>query len=77
MNGIERQIDHLGRVVIPIEYRKKLGIKNNSKVFILLEDGKIIIRAERAVCAFCGKRVDNEIELRLCCECIARVKACL
>ena len=31
---IEREIDDVGRVVIPMEYRKNLGIEFNSKVLI-------------------------------------------
>ena len=45
MKGIEREIDRLGRVVIPIEFRKKLGIEFNSKVLISLSNGEIIITA--------------------------------
>ena len=31
MDGIEKEIDALGRVVIPIEFRNKLGIDKNEK----------------------------------------------
>ena len=36
MSGIEREIDDVGRVVIPMEFRKALGVEFNSKVLISL-----------------------------------------
>lgn len=40
---IERKIDELGRVVIPIETRKKLGIKEGDTLAIDIEDKKITL----------------------------------
>mgnify|MGYP003299815809 CR=1 FL=1 len=38
--GITRKIDELGRVVLPIEFRKQLGLKHKDPVNIyLLENG--------------------------------------
>ena len=36
--GIVRNIDELGRVVVPKELRKKLGISNTDPVEIYVED---------------------------------------
>ena len=47
MNGVEREIDNNGRVVIPMEFRKALGIKFNSRVLIFLSNGEIVIRAKK------------------------------
>ena len=74
MRVIEREIDDVGRVVIPMEYRKKLGIEFNSKVLISFEDGTIIIRAKKETCALCGKKIENDKSLRLCNECINKAK---
>ena len=38
-----RKVDGLGRIVLPIEMRRGLGLKENSPVDIKQEDGKIII----------------------------------
>ncbi len=42
----ERKVDQLGRVVLPADYRKKLGIKENDELefFIDLEEQTIILR---------------------------------
>ena len=38
-----RKVDGLGRIVLPIEMRRELGLKEDSPVDIKQEDGKIII----------------------------------
>ena len=38
-----RNIDNLGRLVIPSEYRKELGIENGSSLNMELEKDKIVI----------------------------------
>ena len=74
MNGIEREIDSLGRVVIPIEYRRKIGVMENSKVIISLSGETIHISAAQRCCALCMADIDSR-EMRLCDRCIERVKA--
>ena len=71
---IEREIDNVGRIVIPMEYRKELGIEFNSKVLISCENGIITIRAKKETCALCSKRIEAENGIRLCEECISQVK---
>ena len=74
MKGIEREIDHVGRVVIPMEYRKELGVEFNSKVLISLLDGEIVIRAQNTVCALCGEKIESDKRIRLCNSCISKAK---
>ena len=52
--GIVRNIDELGRVVVPKELRRKLGIANTDPVEIFVEEDKIIIKKYISVCHFCG-----------------------
>lgn len=52
--GIVRNIDELGRVVVPKELRRKLGIANTDPVEIYVEDDKIILKKYIPVCHFCG-----------------------
>lgn len=42
--GIVRKIDDLGRVVIPAEYRRVLGIKEGDELEIELENDRVTIR---------------------------------
>lgn len=56
MKGIQRRIDKLGRVVIPMELRKELCVEFNSKVVITLS-GDEIIKPLDSLCALCGERI--------------------
>ena len=75
MNGIEKEIDSLGRVVIPATFRKKLGIKSNARVLISLEDNIITISPSIKHCALCGKAINKEQTLRICNDCILKIKS--
>ena len=47
VRGIVRKLDGLGRLVIPKEYRKELGIENGDEMEIfLLETGVLIKKKE-------------------------------
>ena len=51
--GIVRQMDSLGRIVIPIELRRTLQIDKQDPIEIFVEGDKIILRKHRAACVFC------------------------
>ena len=73
--GIVRNIDELGRVVVPKELRKKLGIANTDPVEIYVEGEKIILTKYRPACHFCGS-VDNVVEFKdkiVCKSCIGEL----
>ena len=56
--GIVRNIDELGRIVIPKEIRKKLGIANNDPVEIYVEGERIMLMKYHPACHFCGSTED-------------------
>ena len=43
MISISRKVDELGRIVIPIEVRKELGIKDGESLDISVIDNKIVL----------------------------------
>lgn len=73
--GIVRNIDELGRVVVPKELRKKLGIANTDPVEIYVEDDKIILKKYIPVCHFCGGsgNLTTFMEKNICSDCIAKL----
>lgn len=71
MNGIEKEIDNLGRVVIPIEFQKKLGVDAFSKVSISLTDDTPIDKR----CALCGKTIKSNGKFKLCNNCILQIRS--
>jgi len=53
-----RKIDELGRVVIPIELRKSLDIKERDSLGITLTEGGIFIKKEEPSCIFCNSIIE-------------------
>ncbi|MBO7195871.1 MAG: AbrB/MazE/SpoVT family DNA-binding domain-containing protein [Clostridia bacterium] len=73
--GIVRNIDELGRVVVPKELRKKLGIANTDPVEIYVEEDKIILKKYLPVCHFCGatEGLTEFKEKNICHSCIGEL----
>ena len=53
-----RKIDELGRIVIPIELRKILDIKERDSLGISLTENGILIKKEKPSCIFCNSTED-------------------
>lgn len=51
--GVVRNIDELGRLVVPKEMRTTLGIDYSDPVEISIEEDKIVIRKYAPYCIFC------------------------
>ena len=54
LSGIARKVDDLGRVVLPVEMRRALGLTAGDEVDISLDDNAIFLRKVEAKCTFCG-----------------------
>lgn len=52
--GIVRRVDELGRIVIPMELRRTLGIKEGDGMEIYVDGEKIMLRKYEPACIFCG-----------------------
>ena len=74
--GIVRRVDDLGRIVIPMELRRTLGIHEHDALSISLEDGRIVLQKYSAACAICGSETDVRTvrERPVCAECIEAIK---
>ena len=58
LSGIARKVDDLGRVVLPVEMRRALGLNAGDEVDISLDDGTVVLRKVEARCTFCGRADD-------------------
>lgn len=59
LTGISRHVDELGRVVIPKELRRNLGIEEGDLMEISLKGQDIILRkVSQKCCQVCGQAVD-------------------
>ena len=73
--GIVRNVDNLGRIVIPMELRSTLGIEEKDPVEIFTEGDTIILRKYQRGCALCGG-MDGLIDVdgvAICRECAAKI----
>lgn len=52
--GIIRKVDELGRIVIPMELRTKLGIAEKDSLEIFVDGNSIILKKYTSSCTFCG-----------------------
>lgn len=59
--GIVRKVDELGRVVIPIELRRTLGIEEKDALEIYVDNEKIILKKYEPACVFCGNASNVQI----------------
>lgn len=75
--GIVRRVDDLGRIVIPMELRRTLGIREHDPLSISVEDGRVILQKHRSACVICGSQ--DEVRLirdrPVCAECVGTIKA--
>ncbi len=74
--GILRQIDDLGRFVLPIEIRRALNINLKDSIEIYTENDRIILKKYQPACIFCDSS-SNVISFegkRICEECLAKLK---
>ena len=74
MGEVERKIDKLGRVVIPIEFRRKIGAQKDASVLVSMDNDSVIITSASKKCALCGAWIVEEGRFRLCKECVRRVR---
>ena len=74
--GIVRDLDMLGRVVIPKEIRTTLDIKEGDPIEVFVNGSDIVLRKYENSCTFCG----SESELlvfegkKICKACLKRIK---
>ena len=75
-SGIVRNVDDLGRVVVPKELRRRMGIENGDAVEIYGEENRIIIEKYTPACLFCGGN-DGIVQFkdkRICSACIEQLR---
>jgi transcriptional pleiotropic regulator of transition state genes len=75
--GIVRKLDSLGRVVLPMELRKTLGINPEDPMEIFVDGDQIIVKKYVAGCFFCGTVSDKNKGLNgkeICKNCLNSFK---
>ncbi|MEN6390191.1 MAG: AbrB/MazE/SpoVT family DNA-binding domain-containing protein [Syntrophomonas sp.] len=73
--GVVRKVDELGRIVIPIELRRTMGIEEKDALEIYVDNEKIILKKYEPACIFCGnaEEVINYKGKNLCRSCLTEL----
>ena len=75
--GIVRRVDDLGRIVIPMELRRTLGIKVKDPIAIFVEGDNIILTKHKDACAICGETDAEIVQVKdrpVCTDCVGAIK---
>jgi transcriptional pleiotropic regulator of transition state genes len=69
--GIVRKVDELGRVVLPIELRRTLGIDEKDALEIYVDEERIVLKKYEPACVFCGNASNVHVYRgkNVCLEC--------
>ena len=70
--GIVRKVDELGRVVLPIELRRTLGIEVKDSLEIFVNGSQIVLQKYEPCCIFCGSadNVQKRLGKNICASCL-------
>ena len=75
MKVVARRIDKLGRIVLPMDLRKAVGLEGEAEVVIGVCGNSITVCGTQARCRLCGAAQDLSHPLGICSSCIAKIKA--
>ncbi len=75
--GIVRRVDDLGRIVIPMELRRTLGINVKDPMAIFVDGERIILQKHNDVCSICGSpdEIERIKDRPVCADCVKTIKA--
>lgn len=74
--GIVRNVDPLGRIVLPKELRGTLDIQENDALEIFVDGDAIVLKKYQPGCIFCNETVGVIIfkDKKICPECLSNIK---
>lgn len=73
MELVGRRIDKLGRIVLPMDFRKALGLEGEAEVVLGINGNAITVRGADTACRLCGSSEDVS-ELKVCSSCVRKIK---
>lgn len=76
--GITRQLDPLGRIVLPMELRRNLNLNSGDSLEIYVEGENIILKKYGKICICCGNEEQEHLikvgDIYLCSDCVEKLK---
>ena len=75
-SGTSRHIDQLGRIVIPADLRRALGIREGDHLEFQADRDKLVLRKVEPGCAICGGRDElmTVRERNVCLGCVQEIR---
>ena len=75
--GIVRRVDELGRIVLPIELRRTLDIREKGTLEIFVEGSQVVLKKYRPTCIFCDSARDISVfrGKNICPKCLRELRA--
>jgi transcriptional pleiotropic regulator of transition state genes len=73
--GILRRVDQVGRIVIPMRLRRKMGIQIHDSVELFVEDDRVVIMKYKPTCVFCcsSEEVTDYLGKSVCKMCLTEI----
>lgn len=77
--GIIRKVDAVGRIALPAEMRRSLGLAGGDTVEIFSEGAALVLRKYQPTCFFCGGAGDIYIFYgkNICRRCMKEIRAAI
>lgn len=76
--GLVRKIDKLGRIVVPIEWRRQNGLIVGETVEMVVAGEELVIRKSVSYCGFCHAPLERDaVEYQgksICRDCLEKLK---
>lgn len=77
--GIVRNVDELGRVVLPMELRKMLNIQQGTRLEVSTEGDRIVLKKYANACFFCGRsgrrvKLSDFCGKKVCSSCVDKLR---
>ena len=75
--GVVRRVDELGRIVIPVEIRKRFGIRDRDPLEISVQGDSVVLTRPIASCVFCSsaEKLTEFRERAICSSCLTLLRA--
>jgi transcriptional pleiotropic regulator of transition state genes len=76
--GIVRNVDALGRIVIPKEMREKFDMEVGNPVEIFADDDSVVLKSYKPACFFCGEPDESLLEYqgkKICRKCLKTIQS--
>ena len=75
--GIVRKVDELGRIVLPVETRRRMELETGDGVEIFVENDRVIRKKYEPACLFCGDAEDvvTYKGKKICKKCLHELQA--